>query len=323
MVIGAGPAGLSAAIEASKRGFSVLLLDKGAIVNSIQNFPVNMTFFSTAELLEIAGVPFTSSSSHPSRTEAVNYYTQVAKSFRLEFKPNSQVLSIRREPDSHFRIEIKNELTSELSFVSADNIVVATGFYDNPNLLGIPGENLFHVSHYYREAGSHFGQKVVVIGGKNSAVEAALDLFRHGVEVTMICRGEKFGENVKYWILPDIQNRVKNREIRALFGSRVVEIKPGEVVVETEGKSSEIDGNFVYALTGYHPSFSLLKEAGVEINDETGVPNHNQETLESNVRGVFVAGSLVAGFDCNKIFIENGREHGKLIAETLLNRRKG
>ena len=223
IVIGGGPAGLSAAVEARKKNLSVLLVDKGAIVNSVQHFPVSIVFFSTVEVLEVGGVPFIASSSHPTRVEAVNYYSRVAKAYGIEFKGNSRVMSVVKTSNgsAYFRIEIKNETSSQISFLLADKVVVATGFYDQPNLLNVPGENLPNVSHYYREPGLHFGQKVVVIGGKNSAVEAALDLYRHGVDVTLLYRKEWFGKSVKYWILPDIENRVKNGEIKARFNCRV------------------------------------------------------------------------------------------------------
>jgi thioredoxin reductase (NADPH) len=319
IVIGAGPAGLSAAIEAKRRNFSVLVLEKGSIVNSIRNFPAGMIFFSTADLLEIAGIPFIPSSPHPTRSEAVNYYARVAKSNGVEFKGNSKVLSIinRSNGSGPFTIEVKDEISSRLSFLLADKVVVATGFYDNPNMLDVPGESLPNVSHYYREPGIHFGQKVTVIGGKNSAVEAALDLFRHGVNVTLVYRGESFGKSVKYWILPDIENRVKNGEIVAHFNARVLEIRPGKIIIDRDDKREEIASDFVYALTGYHPAVNFLREIGIIVDEKTGIPSHDPNTLETNVKGIFVAGSIVAGYDCNKIFIENGREHGKLIAQSL------
>lgn len=319
IVIGAGPAGLSAAIEAKKNGLSVLVLDKGAIVNSIQHFPTSMVFFSTVELLEIGDVPFIASSSHPTRTEAVNYYSRAAKAYGLQFKGNSRVMSVRKISDgsASFRIEIKSEATSELGFLLAGKVIVATGFYDQPNRLNVPGENLRNVSHYYREPGLHFGQKVTVIGGKNSAVEAALDLYRHGVDVTLLYRKERFGKSVKYWILPDIENRVKDGDINARFDCKVIEMLPGKVVVDVDGKREEIECDFVYALTGYHPDVDFLRDLGVEIDEKTGIPAHDPSSYETNVPGLYVAGSIVAGYDCNKIFIENGREHGKFIAKSL------
>lgn len=320
IVIGAGPAGLSAAIEAKKNNLSVLVLDKGSIVNSIQNFPSSMIFFSTTELLEIAGVPFIASSPHPTRTESINYYARVARSHQIVFKGNSKALSVNVSTDgsTRFSVEVKNMVTSKLTFVSVDKVIVATGFYDNPNMLNVDGESLPNVSHYYREPGLHFGQKVVVIGGRNSAVEAALDLYRHGVNVTLLHRGKWFGQNVKYWILPDIENRVKNGEICARFNCRVIEVKPDGVVADVDGKREEVECDFVYALTGYHPDVSFLRNLGIEVDEETGIPAHDPRTLETNVKGIYIAGSIVAGYDCNKIFIENGREHGKIIVDNLV-----
>ncbi len=320
IVVGAGPAGLSAAMEIKRKGLSVLVLDKGAIVSSIQNFPPSMIFFSTSDLLEIACVPFIASSPHPTRADAVNYYARVAKSGGIEFKGNSKVLSVN--PNSNgansYSVEIKNEITSEVNFVSAENVIISTGFYDNPNMLGVRGETLPNISHYYNEPGRHIGQRVAIIGGKNSAVEAALDLYRHGVDVVLLHRGEALGKSVKYWILPDVENRIKNKEIAAYFNSRVLEIHGDEVLADVKGKTETIKCNFVYALTGYHPDVNFLREVGVEVDQHTGVPKHDPKTYESNVPGIYIAGSIVAGYDCNKIFIENGREHGKAIAESLV-----
>jgi thioredoxin reductase (NADPH) len=319
IVVGAGPAGLSAAIEVKKKHFTVLLLDKGAIVNSIQSFPSQMIFFSTVELLEIGGVPFVASTPHPTRPEAVNYYSRVASSHGIEFRGGSLVLSVKRSLDQPacFSIEVKNMVSSQLSFLSADRVIVATGFYDNPNLLDVPGERLPNVSHYYKETGFHFGQSVIVVGGNNSAVEAALDLYRHGVSVTLLHRGEWLGKNVKYWILPDIENRVRKGDIRAHFNSRVLDIKPNRVVIEHDGIREEVACDFVYVLTGYHPAVNFLREMGIEVDEVTGIPVHNPDTLESSVKGIFLAGSILAGYDCNRIFIENGREHGRIIARSL------
>lgn len=316
VVIGAGPAGLSAAIEAKKKNLSVFVIDKGAIVNSIQNFPTSMIFFSTVELLEIAGIPFVASSPHPTRVEAVNYYSRVATFFGIELTFHSRVISVCRGQQG-FDLEIKNGSSSRLSFVLTDKVIVATGFYDNPNLLNVPGEDLPNISHYYKEPGIHFGQKVIVLGGKNSAVEAALDLYRHGVDVTVLYRSDCFGKNVKYWILPDIENRVRSGEIMAHFNSNVLEIEPGRIIAEVSGKKQDFECDFIYALTGYHPAINFLKEIGIEVDEKSGVPKYDPATFQTNVEGVYLAGSVVAGYDCNKIFIENGREHGKFIAESL------
>ncbi len=319
IVIGGGPAGLSAAVESRKRGLSVLLVDKGSIVNSIQHFPTSMVFFSTLEVLEVGDIPFIATSSHPTRVEAVQYYSRVARTYGIEFRGNSRVMSVSKPSSgtSLFQVEAKSESSSQISFLRADKVIVATGFYDQPNMLNVPGENLPIVSHYFREPGLHFGQKVAVIGGKNSAVEAALDLYRHGVSVTLLYRKEWFGKSVKYWILPDIENRVRNGEIKARFNCEVVEILPDRVVAEVDGKREEIECDFVYALTGYHPDVNFLRDLGIVIDEKTGIPNHNPDSFETNIEGLYVAGSIVAGYDCNKIFIENGREHGKVIAKNL------
>ena len=279
-----------------------------------------MIFFSTVALLELAGIPFVASSPHPTRIDAVNYYSRVAGSNRIEFRGNSRVLCVNRISNGadSFQVEVKNEVTSEVNFFAAEKVVVSTGFYDHPNLLGVPGETLPHVSHYYNEPGRHFGQRVVIIGGKNSAVEAALDLYRHGVAVVLVHRGDSLGKSVKYWILPDIENRIKNHEITAFFNTRVLEINPAGIMVDVKGRTENIGCDFVYALTGYHPDISFLREVGIDVDAQTGIPGHNPKTLESKVPGVYVAGSIVAGYDCNKIFIENGREHGKLIAADMV-----
>lgn len=323
IIIGAGPAGISAAVEAGKTGLSVLLIDKGAIVNSIQNFPTEMIFFSTAELLEIAGVPFISTATHPTRAEAVSYYTRVTRAHSIEFNGNTRALSVepRGNREGRFVVEMMRDSASLSDFVSADNVVVATGFYDNPNLLKVPGEELPNVSHYYGEPGRHYGQRVVIVGGKNSAVEAALDLYRHGVNVILIHRQDWFGKSVKYWILPDIENRVRKGEIRAHFNSKIVAIRSDRIITEMGGEKFEVESDFVYLLTGYHPNVEFLGQLGVMVDSNTGVPHHDPSTLETNVGGIYVAGSIVAGFDCNKIFIENGREHGKLIAAGIMRER--
>ena len=320
LIIGGGPSGLSTAIETKRAGLDVLVVDKGTLVNSVQNFPASMVFFSTSELLEIGGIPFVASSTRPARAEAVNYYARVARSCGLKFRGMSRAVSISRGTNSDgnsFSVEIINEITGEIDFVNAKKLVIATGFYDNPNMLGVPGENLPTVSHFYREPGLHYDQKVVIVGGRNSAVEAALDLYRHGVSVTIVHRGEWFGKSVKYWILPDIENRVRNGEIAARFKSKVVEIRPDRIIVQSDGGQEEIECDFVYALTGYHPDLTFLRDIGIEVDGKSGVPTHNSTTFETNVEGVFIAGSIVAGYDCNKIFIENGREHGKAIAKYL------
>ncbi|MGC8596232.1 MAG: YpdA family putative bacillithiol disulfide reductase [Candidatus Kryptoniota bacterium] len=318
IVVGGGPAGISAAIEIKKKGLSPLVIDRGSLVNSIQNFPVNMIFFSTVDLLEIGDIPFVSASSHPTRVEAVRYYHRVASHYSIEFKTYTRVVSIRKDSkNSSFVVETVNELNSQLNFFRSKKIILATGFYDNPNRIGVQGEDMPNVSHYYSEPTRYFGQKVVVIGGKNSAVEAALELYRNGVDVTIIHRGSWFGKSVKYWILPDIENRVRNGQIKAFFDAHVKKITSDHIVIEQRREEIVLDCNYVLALTGYHPDINFLRSVGVAVDGNTGVPEFNPDTLESNIEGIYLAGSILAGYDCNKIFIENGREHGKIIAKNL------
>lgn len=312
IIIGAGPAGLSAAIEAHKSGLQYVVLDRGAIVNSIQRFPSTMTFFSTPELLEIGEVPFTSSSMRPTRTDGLEYYTKVANYFKLRLNLFEEVISVRRS-DAHFDLK-----TSRTTY-QCTNVVVATGYFDHPNLLGITGENLSKVSHYYSEPYSFYRQKVAVIGGKNSAAIAALELYRHGASVTLIHRKERLSDGIKYWILPDIENRINEGAVRAYFSTEVREIRSGSIDLENrvQGRFS-IPNDFVFALTGYHPDISFLREMGVDTDTETMAPVHNSDSMETNVSRLYIAGSIAAGKNNNKIFIENGRLHGRAIVASIL-----
>ncbi|MDD8017403.1 MAG: YpdA family putative bacillithiol disulfide reductase [Bacteroidota bacterium] len=309
IIIGAGPSGLSAAIEAKKAGLRYCVIEKGGIVNAIQHFPTEMTFFSTPELLEIGNVPFTSAHMRPTRAEGLEYYMRVASYYQLELRLFEQVESLTKT-DGSFSIK-----TSRFNY-TAKNVVLSTGYYDNPNTINVPGENLPKVSHYYIEPYSFFRQNVLVIGAKNSAAIAALELYRHGAIVTMVHRGEKLSSNIKYWILPDIENRIKENSVTAYFNTTVVEILPERVVLQKQtGEKLEIPNDFVFALTGYHPDFEFLKSVGLQLDNENLAPIHNSETLETNIKGLFIAGSIIAGKNNNKIFIENGRSHGKIIID--------
>ena len=312
VIIGAGPAGLSAAIEAHKAGLEYVVLDKGAIVNSIQRFPSAMAFFSTPELLEIGEVPFTCSSMRPTRTDGLEYYAKVSNYFKLHLNLFEEVLSVIQR-GAYFELK-----TSKTSY-QCRNVVVATGYFDNPNPLGVPGENLAKVSHYYSEPYSLYRQNVAVIGGKNSAAIAALELYRHGALVTLIHRKEKLSEGIKYWILPDIENRIKEGAITTYFSTEVREIRIDTIELEhkTSGRFS-IPNDFVFALTGYHPDISFLSAMGVAFDPETMVPIHNPDSMESNVPRLYIAGSIAAGRNNNKIFIENGRLHGRSIIASIL-----
>ncbi len=309
-VIGAGPSGLSCAIEAKKQGFSCLVTDRGTITNSIYHFPQNMTFFSSAELMEIGDIPFIISGDKPKRVDALKYYWHTAKYFQLELNLYTDVLYIVQKED-FFTVK-----TSRGDFESK-NVIFATGYYDNPNLLGVPGEDLPHVSHYYSDPHKYIHNKVVITGGNNSAVEAALELYRYGVNVTLIHRGDGPGKGVKYWVLPDIKNRIENKEIPVMFETTVQEIKEKSITVSQKGHISEIPADSVLLLTGYHPDFSFIKKSGVNIDSETLVPDFDPDTGETNIPGIYIAGSLQAGRDANKIFIENGRLHGKIIIDSI------
>ncbi len=313
IIIGAGPSGLSVAIEAHKAGLRYCVIEKGAIVNSIQHFPTEMTFFSTPELLEIGGLPFTSAQMRPTRAEGLEYYTRVAEFYNLDVKLFEQIQTISKNDESF-------QISTSKSTYNAKNIVLATGYYDNPNSLNIPGEQLPKVSHYYHEPYSFFKQNVLIIGAKNSAAIAALELYRHGAHVTIVHRGEKLSEKIKYWILPDIENRIKEGSITAHFQTKVLEITVAAVLLEKDGSEKfEIPNDFVFALTGYHPDYDFLKSLGLKLDEETMAPIHNPKTFETHIKGVYLAGSIVAGKNNNQIFIENGREHGKIIIQALLN----
>lgn len=305
-IVGAGPGGLACAIEAQKHNLNYLVIEKGYLVNSVFHFPTDMVLFSTPELLEIGGVPFIIPTEKPSRAALLDYYRRVAEHFELKINLNEKVESISGQRGD-FQIQ-----TNRAKAYSAKNIVIATGQYDNPNMMNIPGEDLEKVSHYYTEPHPFYRKKVAIVGGKNSAVEAALDLYKHGAEVTVVHRGEDFGKSVKYWILPDIKNRVKEGKIRAHFNTTVKEIKEGSLVIEIDGAETELENDFVFALTGYRPDMGFLKNVGVEFDSKLA-PVHNEETFETNVPGVYIAGVITAGCESSRVFIENSRNHGTKI----------
>ena len=316
LVIGAGPTGLACAIEAQRAGFTAMLVDKGCLCNSLFHYPAHMTFFTTPELLEIGGIPFSSPNQKPNRNEALEYYRKVAEFYTLDVRQYENVERVEGG-DGDFTVHTMDRFGRMLEH-RARKLVIATGYYDLPNYLGIPGEDLSKVKHYYHEPHPFFGLDVVVIGGKNSAAIAALDLWRHGAKVTLVHRGAEMHRHVKYWILPDINNRVKNGEIQAHFNSNVANISEDDVTISTPEGEITIANQFCFALTGYHPDFSFIEQLGVKLDEANDrCPMCDPATLESYVPGIYLAGVIVAGERTNEIFIENGRFHGQLIAEDL------
>ncbi len=315
LVIGAGPTGLACALEAKRLGLRAVLIDKGCLCNSIYHYPAHMTFFTTPELLEIGEVPFPSQNQKPNRNEALEYYRKVAERFALDVRQYLHVDSVEGS-DGDFSVHTTDRFGRQAS-LQARKLIVATGYYDLPNYLHVPGEELSKVMHYYDDPHPYFGMDVLVVGGKNSAAIAALDLWRHGVRVTLVHRGPEMHQHVKYWILPDFNNRVKNGEITAWFNSEVVSIAPDSVTLRTPEGERVLENQFVFALTGYHPDFSFLRSLGVELEGPDQMPVCDPETRESNVAGIYLAGVIVAGARTNEVFIENGRFHGKEIATDL------
>lgn len=316
LCIGAGPTGLATAIEAKRAGMRPLVIDKACICNSIFHYPVNMVFFTTPELLEIGDLPLVCAAEKPTRAEALKYYRRAAEHYALELRLYERVLRVDGR-DGNFTVITKTEKGHEERY-EGKKIAVATGYYDLPNKLGVAGEDLPHVSHYYTEPHPYWNQDVVVIGGKNSAVEAALDLFRNGARVTLVHRGKELGKSIKYWVRPDIENRIKAGQIQALLEARVEEITRDAVVVEHHTQTKKLPAKQVFALTGYHPDYSFIESLGVRLDPESRKPALNPQTLESNVHGIHLAGVVTGGRHTGEIFIENGRLHGKQIIERLI-----
>jgi thioredoxin reductase (NADPH) len=317
LIVGAGPTGLACAIEAVANNLKVLVVEKGVLVNSIYNYPSTMTFFTSRERLEIGDLPLPSLNTKPHRAEALEYYRRVADYYRLPIHFQERVAGISGG-DGNFRVETETTDGHQNEY-AAHKAIIATGYYDLPNLLGIPGEDLPKVSHYYTDPHPYYHRKVAVIGGANSAAVAALDLWRHGADVTLIYREPELSQHLKYWIRPDIENRIKEGSIRALAESQVKEIALRSIGVQQKnGEVLRLENDFVFALTGYHPDFNFLRDMGVEIDPATQRPQCNPETLESNVPGIYLAGVIIAGRDTNEIFIENGRFHGKQILSDIV-----
>jgi len=315
LVIGAGPTGLACAIEAQKVGLKVIVVDKGCLVNSLFHYPPGMTFFTTPELLEIGDIPFTTALQKPTREEALEYYRKVAEHYHLDLRQYDWVKTVMGE-DGKFSITATDRSGRPHDY-RTKKVIVSTGYYDLANQLRIPGEDLPKVSHYYGEPHPYYDTEVLVIGGKNSAAIAALDLWRHGARVTLVHREAQIHHHVKYWIKPDIENRIKNNNIVAYFNSSVQEIGIDQVMLNTPRGPVRLKNDFVLALVGYHPDYDFLRSMGIELSEQQHRPVCDPVSLESNVPGIYVAGVIVAGSRTNEIFIENGRFHGKQIADDL------
>ncbi|MBS4217286.1 YpdA family putative bacillithiol disulfide reductase [Bacillus sp. FJAT-49711] len=310
IIVGGGPCGLAAAIAMKNIGMNPLIIEKGNIVNALYNYPTHQTFFSSSEKLSIGEVPFITVERKPKRNQALTYYREVAKIKDLRINRFETVKSVAKDNDV-FKIE-----TSARNY-EADYVIIATGYYDHPNYLGIPGEELHKVFHYFKEGHPYFDTDVVVIGGKNSAVDAALELHKAGAKVTCLYRGNDYSPSVKPWIIPEFQALVRNNEINMIFNACVIEIKPETVIYDVDSIKYEIKNDFVFAMTGYHPDHDFISKIGVEIEHETGKPLFNPETMETNIENLYIAGVIAAGNDANEIFIENGRHHGGLIAQAI------
>ncbi|HKL35929.1 MAG TPA: YpdA family putative bacillithiol disulfide reductase [Salegentibacter sp.] len=316
IIIGGGPIGIACALEAEKKDLSYLILEKGCLVNSLYHYPTNMTFFSTSEKLELNDIPFISNNPKPRKAEALEYYRRIATSNKININLFEKVTKVESQDDLHIVTSIKNQYT-------AKNIVVATGFYDIPNYLNIPGEDLPKVAHYYGDPHYYATLKTIVVGASNSAVDAALEIYRKGGEVTMIVRKAEIGRRVKYWVRPDIENRIKESSIKAFFNANLKEIRENEVIIETPEGEKVLENDFVLMLTGYRPNFEFLQNMGIDLSEDgKKIPQYNEETMETNVKGIYLAGVICGGVETHKWFIENSRVHAEMIMNHLANKKE-
>ncbi|MDQ6472927.1 YpdA family putative bacillithiol disulfide reductase [Flavobacterium sp. LHD-80] len=315
IIVGGGPIGLACAIEAQKKNLRYLIIEKGAIVNSIFNYPLYMTFFSTAERLEIGDIPFNCLAPKPGRQEALEYYRNIHRYFNFSINLFEKVTKIQKKSLNHF------EIISDKNTYIAKNVVIATGFYDIPITMNVKGEELLKVRHYYKEAHEYAFRNVLVVGANNSSVDAALECWRKGANVTMVIRKNEINNRVKYWVKPDIENRIAEGSIKAYFESNITEIRENEVEIETPGGKVTIENDFVLALTGYKPDLIFLENSGIQLSDdELKIPVYNPETMETNVEGLFLAGVVCGGMQTHKWFIENSRIHAKMIVDYIVSK---
>lgn len=312
IIVGGGPCGLAAAIALQEAGRNPLVIEKGNIVNAIYHYPTHQTFFSTSEKLEIGGVPFITENYKPKRNQALTYYREVVKRKGIKINAFEKVLKVIKNPSEVFEVQTNKGI------YTANNVVIATGYYDHPNYMGVPGEDLPKVFHYFKEAHPYFDKDVTVIGGKNSSVDAAIELVKAGARVTVIYRGTEYSPSIKPWILPEFESLVRNGVIKMEFNAHVKEINENKLTYMADGQQFDIENDFVFAMTGYHPDHEFLRSMGIQINEETGRPQFNPETMETNVPGIFIAGVIAAGNNANEIFIENGRFHGGQIAKAII-----
>ncbi|WP_010650709.1 YpdA family putative bacillithiol disulfide reductase [Oceanobacillus massiliensis] len=315
IIIGGGPCGMSAAIELKKLGINPLIIEKGNVVNTIHNFPTHQTFFSSSEKLELGDMAFINEKQKPVRIQALSYYREVAKRMKLRMNTYERAISISKSADD---IQVSTKLLNgETRSYIASELIIATGYYDQPNTMNIPGEDKSKVMHYFKEGHPYYDKDVVVIGGKNSAVDAALELHRAGAHVTVLYRGGEYSKSIKPWIIPEFKSLVNKGIINMIFHAQVVEIKDDKVIYNASGQETSLKNDFVFAMTGYRPDYTLLIDAGIQIDKENGKPDYNPNTYETNVDGIYIAGVVAAGYNNNEIFIENGRFHGEAIAKSI------
>ncbi|WP_422350404.1 YpdA family putative bacillithiol disulfide reductase [Flagellimonas sp.] len=312
LIVGGGPIGIACGLEAKKQGLTYLIIEKGPIVNSLFNYPINMQFFSSSEKLEIDEIPFISKEAKPKRNEALEYYRRIVTSNQLNIHLFEKVVQVKKEVDEFWVQTDKSEYRGK-------HIIMATGFYDLPNKINVPGEDLPKVSHYYKDPHFYASQKLAIVGASNSAIDAALECWRKGAEVTLIIRGPEVGQRVKYWVRPDIINRIKEGSIKAYYNSNIKEIKETEIIINTPEGELNLQNDFVLALTGYMPNFKFLEQLGIELSDDDKkLPNYNPDTMETNVEGLFLAGVICGGMETHKWFIENSRIHAPIIINSIV-----